>query len=166
MRYIPVGRALGAFGIKGEVKFRYYNEAKDDFQRYASLFLRAGDHYTEFELTGRRVQKGLIYLKFKGLESPEEVFPLVNKELFVREEDLPCLDEDEYYDYQLIGLDVVDRRRGPVGKVKALVHTKANDILVVTTAGEEVFVPMTEEFILKIDREGASIMIDADILDS
>jgi len=166
MRYIPVGRALGAHGIKGEIKFRYYNEAEDDFLRYASLFLKSGDHYTRLELTDRRFRKGLIYLKFKGLESPEEVFPLVNKELFVREEDLPCLDEGEYYDYQLVGLDVVDRGLGPVGKVKAVVHTKENDILVVVTAGEEVFVPLREEFVLRIDLEGASIMIDADAIDS
>ena len=165
MRYIPVGRALGAHGVKGEVKFRYYNEAKDDFLRYAFLYLRAGDHYTKLELTGRRFVKSLIYLKFQGLESPEEVFPLVNKELFVREEDLPCLDEDEYYDYQLIGLHVVDRGRVSIGKVKAVVHTKENDILTVAAAGEEVFVPLREEFILKIDMEGASIVIDADALD-
>lgn len=164
MRYIPVGRALASHGVKGEIKFRYYNEAKEDFLTYASLFFRKGDLYTELELTGKRFQKGLFYIKFQGLESPEEVFPLLDKELFVREEDLPRLEQGEYYDYQLIGLEVVDSKREPVGKVKELVHTKADDILVVATPGEEVFIPLREEFVVRIDVEGASIVIDENVL--
>ena len=160
MKYVPVGRALGAHGIKGEIKFRYYNDVKEDFLGYESLFHRKGDLYEKLELTGKRIQKGLFYIKFRGLESPEEVFPLVNRELFVREEDLPRLEPDEYYDYQLIGLDVTDRKGNRIGKVKAVVHTKANDLLSVTAGGEEVFIPLTEEFIVRVDFENSSILVE------
>jgi 16S rRNA processing protein RimM len=164
MKYIPVGRALATHGIKGEVKFRYYNEAKEEFLRYASLFLKIGDHYTELEVTGRRFQKGLFYVTFKGLESPDEVSTLVNRELFVREADLPHLESDEYYDYQLIGLDIVDRKNEKIGIVKALLHTKTRDLLVVTVGEGEVYVPLMEHFIVRIDLEGSSIMVDESVL--
>ncbi len=164
MRYIPVGRTLATHGLKGEVKFRYYNDVKEDFLKYATLFVRQESLYAELELVGKRFQKGLFYISFKGLDSPEEVFPLLDKELFVREEDLPRLEQDEYYDYQLVGLDAVDRGGTKVGSVKAVVHTKANDLLVITTGGEELFIPLMEEFICKIDLEGSSIMVDESAL--
>jgi len=163
MKYVPVGRALGAHGIKGEIKFRYYNEVKEDFLRYGFLFCKKGNLYEKLELAGKRFQKGLFYIKFTGLESPEEVSPLVNSELFVREEDLPRLESDEYYDYQLIGLDVTDRKGERVGKVKAVVHTKANDLLSVTAGGEEIFIPLTEEFIVGIDLEGSSVVVEESV---
>ena len=160
MKYVPVGRALGAHGLKGEIKFRYYNEVKEDFLRYEFLFHKKGNLYEKLELAGKRSQKGLFYIKFIGLESPEEVSPLVNSELFVREEDLPRLESDEYYDYQLIGLDVADRKGGKVGKVKGVVHTKANDLLKVSAGREEVFIPLTEDFVVSIDLEGSSIVVE------
>jgi 16S rRNA processing protein RimM len=160
MKYIPVGKILSAHGLKGEVKFRYYNEATEDFLRYASLFFKKGNTYTEFALTRKRFQKGLFYIRIEGLESPEEVFPLLNSELFVREEDLPRLEDGEYYDYQLVGLNVIDRKGEKTGTVKAVIHTKANDLLAITHGGEEVFVPLMEDFICKIDLEDSTIMID------
>ena len=163
MRYIPVGRALATHGIKGEVKFRYYNEAQEDFFRYASLFLKKGSLYEELELTGKRFQKGLFYVKFKDLDSPEEVFPILSNELFVREEDLPRLEEDEYYDYQLIGLCVKSRSEEEVGTVKALLHTKAVDLLVVEAGGKEILIPLREEFVIRVDLEGSSIVVDESV---
>ena len=164
MKYIPIGRALSTHGVKGEVKFRYYNEAKEDFLKYASLFFKKGNLYTELELTGKRRNKDLFLVKFKGMESPESVSPLLNRELFVREEDLPPVEENEYYAYQLIGLRVVDREHEEMGEVKELVHTKANDLLVVDTGREELFVPLTDEFICKIDMEGSYITVDESAL--
>jgi 16S rRNA processing protein RimM len=163
MKYIPVGRVVTTHGIKGAVKFHYYNEAHEDFFEYGSLFVREGNRYKELETTGKRFHNGFFYISFKGFVTPEEVFHLLNKELFVREEDLPLLGEDEYYDYQLIGLNVVDRKEIGIGKVKGLVHTKANDLLVVE-GQEEMFIPLTEEFVCSIDLEEAKIVVDADAL--
>lgn len=160
MKYIPIGRALGTHGVKGEVKFRYYNEAKEGFLKYASLFFKKDNLYTELELARKRLHKGLFLVKFKGMETPESVAPLLNCELFIRVEDLPLVEENEYYVYQLIGLRVVDRKQEEIGEVKELVHTEANDLLVVDTGREEVFIPLTEEFICNIDMAGLSITVD------
>ncbi|HEY3275463.1 MAG TPA: ribosome maturation factor RimM [Syntrophorhabdaceae bacterium] len=164
MKYIPIGRAVGTHGLKGEVKVSYYNEAKDDFLRYASLFVRKGDEYAELHPIGRRIQKNLYLIKLKGFETPEEVFPLLNKELFVREEDLPALEDGEYYDYQLMGLNVTNRKNEIIGVVKAVVHTKGQDLLTVATGGEEIFIPLTEEFIEKVNLKDSSIIIDESAL--
>ena len=38
MKFIPVGRVVAAHGLKGEVKFRYYNETGSAFLQYPALF--------------------------------------------------------------------------------------------------------------------------------
>jgi len=77
--------------------------------------------------------------------------------------DLPLLDNDEYYDYQLIGLNVVNHKHEPVGVVTQVIHTGVNDILTVT-GREEILVPMVEDLISKIDLQNALIVIDEDTL--
>lgn len=163
MEYVPVGRVVTNHGLSGTVKFKYYNEAAEDFYRYTSLIVEKDGRQTELKPAEVRFSKGFFYLKFEGLDSLEKVSFLINQELFVREEDLPPLDNDEYYDYQLIGLHVTNRRGNKIGMVTQVIHTGGNDIIVVT-GKEEILVPMVEGIIVRIDLEDSFIAIDEDAL--
>ena len=79
----------------------------------------------------------------------------------MREEDLAPLGEDEYYDYQLIGLTAVTEQDRKVGTVVDVMHTKASDILVIGGA-REVLVPMTGAHIVSISREDGLVRVRED----
>jgi 16S rRNA processing protein RimM len=163
MRCIPVGIVVADHGLKGEVKFRYYNEVAEGFLQYTSLLAEKDGRQTELRPAGTRFQKGFFYITFEGLDSPEKVSFLINRELSVREEDLPPLDKEEYYDYQLIGLNVVNKRGEKIGTVGQILHTGPHEVIVVTGA-REILIPMVEGHISKIDLECSSIMVDEEAL--
>ncbi len=159
MKWIPVGRVVSTSGLKGEVKFHYYNEVKEDFFDYASLFSLKGDEYVELKPEGAKYRKKFFYLSFRGLTTIEEVSFLVAKELCVREEDLRPLNNDEYYEYQLIGLHVIDADGAHLGNVRRILHAGASDVLVVE-GEQEYMVPMVEGFIVSIDIEGGMVKVN------
>ena len=163
MRFIPVGRVVADHGLNGAVKFKYYNEDVGTFYHYTSLLFEQGGRQTELKPTEIRFNKGFFYLKFKGLNSPEKVSFLIRQELCVREEDLPPLENDEYYDYQLIGLHVVDHKGEMIGTVTQVMHTGVNEIIVVT-GKEEILVPMVEGLISRIDLKDSLITIGEEAL--
>jgi 16S rRNA processing protein RimM len=163
MGFIPVGKVVADHGLGGAVKFKYYNEDAENFYRYSSLITNKNERQAELKLTEVRFSKGFFYLKFEGLNSPEQVSFLINQELFVREEDLPPLDNDEYYDYQLIGLHVVNHSGELIGTVSQVIHTGVNDIIVVK-GKEEILVPMVEGLVSKIDLKNSLITIDEEAL--
>jgi len=163
MGFIPVGKVVADHGLGGAVKFKYYNEDAENFYRYSSLITNKNERQAELKLTEVRFSKGFFYLKFEGLNSPEQVSFLINQELFVREEDLPPLENDEYYDYQLIGLHVVNHSGELIGTVSQVIHTGVNDIIVVK-GKEEILVPMVEGLISKIDLKDSLITISEDAL--
>jgi len=151
MGYVPVGRVVSTHGIKGEVKFQYYNDEKEVFYEYTSfLITNENNLWVTFEPTDKRFYKGFFYLKFKGLDSPETASSLINKEFFVKEEQLPPLNDGEYYEYQLIGLKVINQDDIRVGTVTEVMHTGAQDLLVVR-GEKEILIPMVEGYILSID---------------
>jgi len=159
MKWIPVGRVVSTFGIRGEIKFHYYNEVKEEFLDYTSLFVLKGDEFMELKPEGTRYRKRFFYLSFHGFPTVEDVSFLVGKELFVREEDLPRLEVGEFYEYQLIGLEVTTVEGSYLGKVRSLMRTGASDILVVE--GErELMVPMVEGFIIDIDVGRGTVRVD------
>ncbi|MBP1735522.1 MAG: rimM [Deltaproteobacteria bacterium] len=163
MGFIPVGKVVADHGLGGAVKFKYYNEDAENFYRYSSLITNKNERQAELKLTEVRFSKGFFYLKFEGLNSPEQVSFLINQELFVREEDLPPLENDEYYDYQLIGLHVVNHSGELIGTVSQVIHTGVNDIIVVK-GKEEILVPMVEGLVSKIDLKNSLITIDEEAL--
>ncbi len=158
MKYVPVGRIVSCHGIKGETRFRYYNEEKEVLYGYTSFFIHENDRWKRLETAGIHFRKGSFSIRFKGLERPEDVAFLINKELFVREEDLPELEENEYYEYQLKGLTVFNEANEALGKVAEIIHTGANDVMLVK-GDREILVPMIEDCIVEINIEEASIRI-------
>lgn len=151
MGHVPVGRVVSTHGIKGEVKFQYYNDEKEVFYEYTSFLVKdENNRWAAFEPTGKRFYKGFFYLKFKGFDSLEAALSLINKEFFVKEEQLPPLNNDEYYEYQLIGLKVINQDDIGVGTVAEVMHTGAQDLIVVR-GEKEILIPMVEDYILSID---------------
>lgn len=70
-------------------------------------------------------------------------------------------DEDEYYDHQLIGLDVVLLDGTPVGELTEVVHLPYQDLLTVTRPdGTEVLVPFVARIVPTIDLENQRAVID------
>ena len=158
MRLIPIGQVVAAHGVRGEIKFRYYNALGAGTLRYPALVLEQDGKEFELRPSLVRRHKGFFLIKFKELDSLEEVSFLLGRELSVRENDLPLLKDDEWYDYQLIGLQVVDEQGKRVGKVTEVLHTKANDILAVT--GEKEFLlPLIDEYVTAVDLEGSCLTI-------
>ena len=69
-------------------------------------------------------------------------------------------DPEEFYDHQLVGLDVVDVDGTPLGTVKALVHGSAQDLLTVRTAdGRDALVPFVTALVPEVDLEAGRVVV-------
>jgi len=77
-------------------------------------------------------------------------------ELSVRLRDLPPPEQDSYYAFQLVGLDVVDDEGTPFGMVAEVMPGPANDNL---ELGDGRLVPLIEDAIREIDLEGRRIVV-------
>ena len=77
-------------------------------------------------------------------------------ELTVRLGDLPPLEDDSYYAFELVGLAVVDEDGSPVGTVADVASGVANDNL---ELADGKLVPMIEDAIREIDLVGRRIVV-------
>ena len=69
-------------------------------------------------------------------------------------------DPEEYYDHQLVGLDVVDLDGSPLGTVTALVHGSAQDLLTVRTPdGRDTLVPFVSALVPEVDLAAGRIVV-------
>ena len=75
---------------------------------------------------------------------------------------LPPPAQDEYYWADLIGLAVVNMQDQPLGRVKSLIETGANQVLVVAEGERERLLPFVEQVVRRVDVPEGVIRADWD----
>lgn len=99
-----------------------------------------------------RIHKGRPVLKLEGVSEIGQAEALRGKELRVPAETLEPLPSDSYYQFELRGLEVSDRKVGTIGLVEEVLSTGGTDVLVVRRpSGEETLVPFCREICVRID---------------
>jgi len=156
-----LGVIVGTHGLRGDLKVRTQASDSTSLAEARELLLRRPTGGLEVFAVERAVpHKGGWLVHLRGRHTLEAVEDLVGCELLMRYADLPALDEDEFYWYQLKGLSVVDRTLGDLGKVTDLLPTAAHDIYVVQGSYGEVLIPAVAAFVLDIDPESGRMTVD------
>ena len=85
---------------------------------------------------------------------------MVGCEVLMPYAELPAAESDEDYWFDLEGLTVIDRRRGEIGRLNDLFATAAHDIYVVTGPFGEVLIPAVKKFVIEIDQQKKTMLVD------
>ncbi|MDQ0993295.1 ribosome maturation factor RimM [Streptomyces sp. V3I7] len=150
---LVVARIGRAHGIKGEVTVEVRTDEPE--LRLGPGAVLATDPASVGPLTIEtgRVHSGRLLLRFEGVRDRTAAEALRNTLLIadVDPEELPE-DEDEYYDHQLIDLDVVTADGTEVGRITEISHLPSQDLFIVERPdGSEVMIPFVEEIVAEID---------------
>ncbi|MFJ5534378.1 ribosome maturation factor RimM [Streptomyces sp. NPDC093261] len=159
---LVVARIGRAHGIKGEVTVEVRTDEPE--LRLAPGAVLATDPATAGPLTiaTGRVHSGRLLLRFEGVSDRNAAEALRNTLLIaeIDPDELPE-GEDEYYDHQLIDLDVVTVDGMAVGRVTEVSHLPSQDLLVVERAdGTEVMIPFVGDIVTEIDLKEQRAVID------
>jgi 16S rRNA processing protein RimM len=158
---LVVARIGRAHGIKGEVTVEVRTDEPE---------LRLGPGavlHTDPASTGPltietgRVHSGRLLLRFAGVADRTAAEALRNTLLIadVDPDELPE-EEDEYYDHQLIDLDVVLVDGTEIGVISEVSHLPSQDLFIVERPdGSEVMIPFVSEIVTEIDLENQRAVI-------
>ena len=159
---LVVGRIGRAHGIKGEVSVEVRTDEPE--LRLAPGAVLATDPAATGPLTiaTGRVHSGRLMLRFEGVSDRTGAEALRNT-LLIAEVDPAQVPEDpeEFYDHQLIDLDVVTTDGRQVGRITEVSHLPYQDLLVVGRPdGSEVLIPFVAEIVPEVDLEAQRAVID------
>ena len=152
MDYIEVGKIVGTHGIKGELKVLSDSDFKSErFKKGNVLYLKINDEYKEVKVSSYRPHKNLDLITINNLFDINEVLKYVNKDLYVKKDQLEKLNIDEYYYTELIGLEVVSLENELIGVVKDIMRLPQGEVLVVYNSNNKrILIPFVDEFIVEV----------------
>lgn len=158
---LVVARIGRAHGIKGEVTVEVRTDEPE--LRLAPGAVLATEPASAGPLTIEtgRVHSGRLLLRFEGVRDRTAAEALRNT-LLIAEVDPAELPEDpeEFYDHQLMDLDVVLADGTEIGRITEITHLPSQDLFIVERPdGSEVMIPFVEEIVAEIDLEAQRAVI-------
>lgn len=155
---IELAAITGAHGVNGEVRLKLFGEGVEALSQHKSFIAR--DNGRELKLTKiRSDNKGGAVARFAGVSNRNEAEKLRGTVLTVARDDLPALDEGEYYHADLLGLKVVTDTGEVIGSVLAIQNYGATDIIEIecdpppAKGQKSVMVPMTKAAVIEWDAQ-------------
>jgi len=161
-RRILLGRVVGAFGVKGELKLESWTEPRDALFRYLpwTLVHRDGEHRVTVA-KGRLSPNGSITARLPQIETREAAEALLGAEIWVPRSQLPPPKPGEHYWVDLEGLAVRTPEGVDLGRVSHLFNNGANDVIVVR-GDRDRYLPYAPQVVLEVDLEGGRMLVDWD----
>jgi 16S rRNA processing protein RimM len=156
--FLVVGKLRRSHGVRGEILMDVLTDFPERLKPGVRVFI--GEEHQPLIIRSCRSQMEALLLAFEGYGTPEEVGLLRNRLVFVRTDQLLGLGEGEYYHHELIGIHVVDEQGAHLGEVTGILESAAHDIFIVQTADRgEALIPMTDEFVRKIDLRRSEMQV-------
>ena len=157
---IPVGELVTTHGLSGWLKLYPYNPQTTALPSVRKIHLQKGNASSECLIEGCKAFKKGFLLKIAGMDTIEAVEPWIGSVVSVDENDLPPLEPGEYYHYQILGLEVLDRHDLWLGRVTRVWAKEGGDLYVVTGAGKEYLIPAVSEIIERVDLSRGQVIIN------
>lgn len=155
-----VGVISSTHGVRGEVKVFPTTDDVKRFKKLKEVILDTGKEDIILTIEGVKFFKQFAILKFKDYNNINDIEKYKGKSLYVERANAVRLQKDEYFIADLMGCKVVDEDEKPLGVLKEVLETGANDVYIVTSPeGKELLFPAIKECVLKVDVENELIQV-------
>lgn len=161
-RLICLGKVVGVWGVEGWLKIHSYTRNRADIFEYGQWLVGPAERPRRLALeAGREHGRGGLIAKLAGLDDRDAAAAEVGSLIQVSPEQLPVLEEGEYFWHQLEGLRVENLEGAGLGTVDHLFETGANDVLVVLGERERL-IPYIPAVIREVDLDAGIMRVDWD----
>lgn len=162
MNYISIGKILNFHGIQGEAKVGFSKNQQDFLKSLKVVFIKKDSDYTKLEVSSVRFNKTFALIKFKGINSINDLMPYKGCLLFVEQTTIrENLGEDEFLIDELTGLEVFDLKDEKIGVVIGVSNNGANDMLSVKSKTTKIsLVPFVKALVPEVDIKNKKVVVN------
>jgi len=158
-----IGIFSSTHGLKGEIKVFPTTDSPDRFLKLKQVLLETKANDLPLTVEKARFFKGMVILKFKEMNSIEEIERYKGASLFVTRENAAPLEKGSFYVADLLGCRVETEEGRFLGQLKEVLPTGANDVFVVQDPekkdAKEYLLPNIRDCVRLIDPENGLIRV-------
>jgi len=156
-----LGKIVTKYSFKGEVVIKLDTDEPELYKEMESVYVEFGSNLVPFFIQKSSLHKGnQLRVQFEDVYSDEEADSILKCGIYLPISLLPKLDGNKFYFHEVIGFTVVDLKFGEVGSIVHINDKAAQPLFEIDRDGKDVFIPMIDDFIKKVDRVNKKIEVE------
>ena len=162
--FLLIARIGKTRGLRGEFFLRSFAEDPQSLNTFTKFYTMNSSLMEEVEFEYIKTANANIISKIKSINDIDAMKLFGQKDVYILRSELPQLDENEAYWFELIGMNVINLDDKNLGIVEIVNNYGASDILEVNPASdtkEKILIPfIRNKFIISINKSKNSILVD------
>ena len=162
--FLLIARIGKTRGLRGEFFLRSFAEDPQSLNTFTKFYTMNSSLMEEVEFEYIKTANANIISKIKSIDDIDAMKLFGQKDVYILRSELPQLDENEAYWFELIGMNVINLDEKNLGIVEIINNYGASDILEVNPASdtkEKILIPfIRNKFIISINKSKNSILVD------
>ena len=156
-----LGKIVKKYSFKGEVLAKLDTDEPELYENLDAIFLNLRNNLVPFFVEHSQLHKSkLLRIKFEDVDEEADADAIIKSELYLPLDLLPKLEGNKFYFHEVIGFTIEDKNYGKVGTIKAINDSTAQSLFEIDRDGTEILIPMNDAFIVKVDRDNKTILVE------
>jgi 16S rRNA processing protein RimM len=148
-------------GLKGEFFLRSFAEKLDTLRSFDKFFCMKSSAMEELSFEYIKEINNNIIAKIESIDDIEDIKSFGKKDIYILKSELPLLDKNEAYWFELEKMQVINLEGQHLGNVKSVNNFGANDVLEVNKKNKTLLIPFIKNrVIISINKTENSILVD------
>ena len=159
--FVEIGLFIGPHGIKGEVKVKSFTEIPENLFVYEEFFLGNQTKPIKLKLV-RKVKQNLICI-VEDIKTRNEAEKFKNLTLYVKRDNLPLLNDNEFYQRDLLNFDVYNLERHNLGFVTSFNDFGGGLLVEVEKNKKRFYLPIGKPFLKDINYKDKEVILNINL---
>ena len=157
---VPLGEFVATHGLDGWLRLNPFNPNSDTLSPGLAVCLEKLGGRSIHEIESSKPHKKQFLIKLRGVDHIDGAQRHIGATLLVDETALAALAAGQYYQYQVIGFQVVDVDGRVIGTVVSTLSTAGGGLYVVRGPTKEHLIPAVKEIVEKVDFAAMKLVIN------
>ena len=157
---IAVGELGSPHGLAGQLHLRPYQPGAPSLTADRPVLLERDGTWLAATVAQIAPHGRGMLIALDGIADRDAAAALTRMRILVRADDMPALDEGEFYHHEVHGFTMVTTDGRVLGTIAETMSTGLNDVWVVRGEGREHLIPIIADVVREIDRAGRRVVIE------
>ena len=156
-----LGTITRKHGKDGGLILKLETDQPENYYKMESVLLEIDGELVPFFISDITIQpNGKSRVEFEDINSTQEAKRIVGKKLFLPLAVLPKLTGNHFYHHEIEDYQLIDQSETPIGSIKEIQDSPAQDLIVVVNNGKELLIPILEDTIIKLNRKEKTLKVN------
>ena len=159
---VSMGTITGAFGILGWIKIKSDAENHENITKFDNILININSVWKDYKIEKFFLKENFLYIKLQGIDDRDLAMSLRGLTIGISRNNLPKLQDDEYYQFDLIGFSVFNTENLLLGTLKDFMNNGSHSIMVINNDINSLLIPFINNYIINVSLPNKSIIVDWD----